>query len=61
MVDALCSERSVLTGVRVRISLSAPTLVVSCGLQCRVDGFALVAQRIECFPAKEEVVGSNPT
>ena len=46
-VDALCSGRSVLMDVWVRIPPSVP--------------FALVAQWIERVPAEDEVVSSNLT
>ncbi len=53
MVDALRSGRSALKGVGVRLSPSAP-----CPKGVEFE-HALVAQRIERFPAEEEVVSSN--
>ena len=53
MVDALRSGRSALKGVGVRLSPSAPYL------KSVEFEHALVAQRIERFPAEEEVVSSN--
>ena len=50
MADALRSGRSVLTGMRVQISPSAPLIFCACS-----------SVWIERGPAKAEVVGSNPT